>query len=196
MALLAEIVRNVLVIIIIASFLELLLPVGSTRPFVRFAIGLFVLIAVLNPVLVYLFDNKQFSVNLWDYQIDDSITEAIEEHGREINQKITAQNQAQYEDKITGQISSVAQLVPGVEKVEAEVEIDANGTVSYVLLNVTLQQSTDQEDSSGISVLKGELFDNHPEPVGQESVQRKITDVISNMYGIKSEQIEIKFKGG
>ena len=54
MQLLSEIVRNVIVIIIIASFLELLLPQGTLQPLVRFAIGLFILIAVLNPVMGFL----------------------------------------------------------------------------------------------------------------------------------------------
>ena len=60
MEVLAEIVRNLLVIIIISSFLEMLLPEGNTRPFVRFAVGMFVLIAILTPSLHYLYDNVSF----------------------------------------------------------------------------------------------------------------------------------------
>ena len=70
MSVLTEIVRNILVIIIMASFLELLLPEGAIRPFVRFAIGLFVLIAVLNPVLGYFFDDSNFQITWWDYQME------------------------------------------------------------------------------------------------------------------------------
>jgi stage III sporulation protein AF len=66
MSVLTEIVRNILVIIIMASFLELLLPEGAIRPFVRFAIGLFVLIAVLNPVLGYFFDDSNFQITWWE----------------------------------------------------------------------------------------------------------------------------------
>ena len=52
MSVLTEIVRNILVIIIMASFLELLLPEGHT-PFCALCHRAFVLIAVLNPVLGY-----------------------------------------------------------------------------------------------------------------------------------------------
>ena len=55
MTVLSEIVRNVLVIVLIASFLELMLPEGTLRPFVRFAIGLFILIVVLSPLAGILF---------------------------------------------------------------------------------------------------------------------------------------------
>ena len=48
MDVLVEIVKNLLVIIILASFLELLLPGGGMKPYVRLAIGMFVLIAVLT----------------------------------------------------------------------------------------------------------------------------------------------------
>jgi len=63
MAVLTEIVKTFLVIIILASFLELLLPEGKVKPFVRFAIGLFILIAVLNPGLSLLFSGHNFDVD-------------------------------------------------------------------------------------------------------------------------------------
>ena len=42
MEVLTEIVTNLLVIIIISSFLEMMLQEGNTKPFVHFAVALFV----------------------------------------------------------------------------------------------------------------------------------------------------------
>jgi stage III sporulation protein AF len=103
MSVLTEIVRNILVIIIMASFLELLLPEGAIRPFVRFAIGLFVLIAVLNPVLGYFFDDSNFQITWWDYQMEAVEEESLLRRGQEINQNIMNHNQSLLKEKLEGQ---------------------------------------------------------------------------------------------
>jgi stage III sporulation protein AF len=100
MSVLTEIVRNILVIIIMASFLELLLPEGAIRPFVRFAIGLFVLIAVLNPVLGYFFDDSNFQITWWDYQMEAVEEESLLRRGQEINQNIMNHNQSLLKEKL------------------------------------------------------------------------------------------------
>ena len=65
MEVLVTIVKNLLVIVVIASFLEILLPDSSVRPFVRFAIGLFVILAILNPILAVFF-REAMQAGAWD----------------------------------------------------------------------------------------------------------------------------------
>ncbi|MEW6447034.1 MAG: stage III sporulation protein AF [Bacillota bacterium] len=48
-------VRNLIIIVVMAAFLELLIPVGEMRRYVRMVIGILVILAVLQ-VLVGLFD--------------------------------------------------------------------------------------------------------------------------------------------
>ena len=184
MSVLTEIVRNILVIIIMASFLELLLPEGAIRPFVRFAIGLFVLIAVLNPVLGYFFDDSNFQITWWDYQMEAVEEESLLRRGQEINQNIMNHNQSLLKEKLEGQINAVVLLVPGVETVETEAFISGGG-IEKLSFRISEEQADIGEDEPGVWL--GESGDEQL----KEQIEKKVRAVVINMYGLREEQIEI-----
>jgi stage III sporulation protein AF len=188
MSVLTEIVRNILVIIIMASFLELLLPEGAIRPFVRFAIGLFVLIAVLNPVLGYFFDDSNFQITWWDYQMEAVEEESLLRRGQEINQNIMNHNQSLLKEKLEGQINAVVLLVPGVETVETEAFISGGG-IEKLSFRISEEQADIGEDEPGVWL--GESGDEQL----KEQIEKKVRAVVINMYGLREEQIEISFEG-
>lgn len=194
MNVLAEIVKSVLVIIIMASFLELLLPEGAIKPFVRFAIGLFVLIAVLNPTLGYLFDKEDFQVRMWEYTVDQRAEEEILQGGEELNQQILSYNQDALREKLEGQINAVVLLVPGVKEVKSTARLREDGTVQEISLSVTPNEQEKEENSDDIGV-----FDRNQDPMSEKEVEEmknKITSVVKNMYGLDVDKIQINYEGG
>lgn len=180
MALLVGMVKNVLVIIIVASFLEILLPEGRIKPFVRFVIGLFIIIAVLNLALNVLFARKDWEVNLWDYQLAPEQEREVLERGSRINQRLADTAENTFAAKIEGQISAVAMLVPGVEKVDTSAMLDSEGGLRELRLTVKPEQNAGLAEEGGHS--------------GQKQMEDKIRGVINNLYGFKN--IQIKFEGG
>ena len=66
MEILTGIVKNLVVIVVVAGFLELLLPDSSMRPFVRFTIGLFIIIAIINPLLSVFYSGNDLKSLAWD----------------------------------------------------------------------------------------------------------------------------------
>ena len=54
LAYLRELVKELILIVILAGFIDLLLPSGSTRKFARVVVGLFVIMALFNPLLLLL----------------------------------------------------------------------------------------------------------------------------------------------
>jgi stage III sporulation protein AF len=139
MTTLYEIVRNLLVIIIIASFLELIMPDGRLRPFVRFSVGLFILIAILNPALDLLFADRSFALGFWDYQLDAGIERSVRDKGEEISNMIYQPQQDVIQSKLQGQINALSILVPGVNDVQSKVQTNPDGSVK----KITLQIDTD-----------------------------------------------------
>lgn len=194
MAVLAGIIKNVLVIIIMASFLEMLLPEGRLKPFVRFAIGLFILIAVLNPVLNTMFKGQEFKVELWDYSLDKCETEEIARNGNDLNGKIMGQGDAIMKEKLQGQISAIAVLVPGVEDVSTETVISPEGSLEKVHLVINQEGPTPEENGDNVGVFADQQgkYDNRE----KKAIQKKIKSILSNLYGMKEADIEIEFKGG
>lgn len=194
MTLLTEMVRNLLVIIIMASFFELLVPNGSIKPFVRFAIGLFILITILNPTLTLLFDNRSFQVNLWDYQSKNFNQNDIQANGKKINQQITGNSNELMKDKLEGQIGAMALLVPGVEDVDIKAEMNDDGSIHKLNLTVKPDKGKTTEPKGDVKVFSG----NHDSISLKEQAQirDKITTIINNLYGISNVDIDINFEGG
>jgi len=189
-----EIVRNLLVIIVIASFLELILPDGRLRPFVRFSVGLFILIAILSPTISLLFKDKNFELSFWDYQLDSGIEKTIQEKGKELNNKVYQPEQSLIQSKLQGQIDAIGSLVPGVNGVQSQVETDSDGKVNKITLHVDAGQSSRIEEVAGVKV-----FSNQPEKINQDEkkvIADKIVQLISNLYEIPDENVEIDFGGG
>lgn len=195
MAVLAGIVKNVLVIIIMASFLEILLPEGRVKPFVRFAIGLFIIIAVLNPVLNVLFEKRDFEVNLWDYHLSPEQEREVLERGSRINQQLARTGESSFTEKIEGQVSAVAMLVPGVKEVETRAALDGGGGLKKLVLLVRPEENTGlpgKGDEVKAFSKGGEQFP----PVDHKQMEEKIRGVINNLYGFKNIEIEVQFEGG
>lgn len=193
MEVLIQIVRNLLVIIMVASFLELLLPDGSIKPFARLAMGLFILVAILNPALNLLYEDREFKVNLWDYQVNQTQNEEILEAGKKINQRITTADSDAIKARVEGQIGAMTMLVPGVEDVDINAGLDSNGTVSRLDVKVIPGSGSGDEDNEKINVFSGQAGLSKDE---QEHIKQKIINLVENVYGFKNVKIDINFVGG
>ena len=194
MTTLYEIVRNLLVIILIASFLELILPDGRLRPFVRFSVGLFILIAILNPALDLLFADRNFALGFWDYQLDAGIERSVQDKGEELNNKIYQPQQDVIQSKLQGQINALSSLVPGVNEVQSEVQTNPDGSVKKITLQIDTASTSRIEEVTGVKV-----FSDQPEQIdadGKEVIADKIVQMISNLYEIPHDKVEIDFGGG
>ncbi|MGI5911721.1 MAG: stage III sporulation protein AF [Syntrophomonadaceae bacterium] len=197
MDVLIGIVKSVLVIIILASFMEILLPEGKVKPFVRFAIGLFIIISVLNPVLNVVFQKGDFQVNLWDYQISPEQEKEILERGSRINQQIVTAGEVNLRDKIEGQISAVTMLIPGVKEVETSASFGEEGEINKLVLIVRPEQPTPSEDEDENEEVNAFLEGGDSIPLqDKKQMEEKIKGVINNFYGFKDIEIEIKYEGG
>lgn len=191
MSTLAEIVKHVMIIIIITSFLELVLPEGGIKPFVRFAIGLFVIIAVLNPVLSYLFEDHSFEIKWWDSQNQVSSQAVVEQKGQVLKEQIAASGNNNLKKKLEGQINSLAQLVPGVSEVKSDVELGKDGGIKALNLEVKEEEKeADQEDVNPALTEKRTLENS------REQIRNKLTSLLRNFYGLEGVRVEIIFEGG
>lgn len=192
---LAEIVRTVLVIIIVASLLELLLPESGLKSLVSFAMGLFVLIAILNPLLGIAFKQQDFKVGLWDYKYDQSLEQGMIDKGLDLNKQLYKNNDDLVREKLQGQISAIAALVPGVKEVETVIKSENSGASAGFHLIVRLEEQGQPGQSNNIGVFtgseEGELSREE-----QEQIKGKIVKVMNNLYGIDAHRIEIEFEGG
>ncbi|MFA7078474.1 MAG: stage III sporulation protein AF [Syntrophomonas sp.] len=190
----AEIVKSLLVIIIVSSFLEIMLPDGNIKPFVRFAVGLFILIAILNPALAYMFNNNNFQISVWDDRIDERTSREIASGGQKIKEQINGSSNAIMKEKLEGQMAAVAILVPGVDDVTTQLTVGEDGTLQKVQLTVRSTGNKDGAEVEPVNVFSGSALQKSEEE--QAEIRRKMQQVMSNLYGLAVQDIEIIFEGG
>ena len=185
-----KMVTNVLVIIILASFMELLLPEGKLKPFVRFAIGLFILIAILNPSLSFLFNrNHDFNLSFWDYCEQTEKSDRIMEKGQDLSEKILGEKDDLALKKLQGQISAMIMLIPGVKAVETVAQLSDQG----VLLRLDLLVTTEEGDKKSE---KGLAATNAAMDRQKNEIENKAVNIVKSFYNLEDVDIKIGFTRG
>jgi stage III sporulation protein AF len=192
MEILTSIVKNLLLIVVTASFLEILLPDNSMRPFVRFTIGLFVILAILNPILSTFYSDRDLEARAWDLPWQYNETGDFQETGIQVNREIQQAGNDVIKDKIEKQINSLAILVPGVQDLETQVTLDAeHGELTEITLVIEPASPSDSEDGAieAFSVRRQVKQD-------QEVIRQKLASMMRNLYGLEGKRVVIKFERG
>jgi len=122
-----DLIRNLVIILLLAGFLEMLLPSKSLKGFVKLTMGLFVISAILTPLTSFLGMTMESGVPAWIESIDDGYPVlASGEEGESMGNNAVLE---QYKVIIANQVKA---LTVGMDKVAGlDVEVDlAQGTGS------------------------------------------------------------------
>ncbi|WP_349407744.1 stage III sporulation protein AF [Pseudalkalibacillus sp. SCS-8] len=201
MSFLYEWVTNIILIILLATILELLLPSSAFQKYVKVVIGLLLIIAILNPLITF------FSVDLKEelatFQLQhfendkDQMENSIENKKSEI--------QASQSAYILEQMA-----VPLREKVESKLEeryekrlkdvvvLDQSqpgSNESHLVIQVTLE---DLDDEHAIETVKEVSIDTSDSTKEEEdgSDLHEIKLFLSKEWGLPKEQIVLEEEGG
>lgn len=119
---LQTLVRNLAVILLLATFLEMLLPNKSMRGFVQMVMGLFVISAVLTPITTFLHTPLSMDIPAWSATTPQDLPAlAAENQGTKVGRDAV---QEQYRQILVHQIKALVLGVKGVEDAEVEVAFD------------------------------------------------------------------------
>lgn len=122
--------RNIVFVILIAVFIEMLLPLKETRKFVEVVVGLFVLITILNPIVSFI--QQEPLIELEMAEGNEEQLQQILDQGKELQQVQTAQTESYYGKHLEEQIAAFACIVPEVEKADARVQFAAGSSQDEV----------------------------------------------------------------
>jgi len=121
-------IRNLAIILLLATFLDLLLPNGQMRRYVKLVMGLFVIAAVLSPLSDFLHQPLAMEIPAWTSLSASAVPVLANNQGSQAGRNAVAD---QYRQILTRQIRALALAVKGVR--EAQVEIlfaDTQGTLT------------------------------------------------------------------
>lgn len=161
MYVLTELVRNVMLIILLTTFLDMIMPSSSMQRFVKVIMGLFVLIAILNPILNLINEEQDLEAFVWQLEEPSQlqVNSILENSTRfqKANQDLVWEN---YRKKIEKEMESLVKTVPGVEKVEVTVKfaeavnIDAAQSLDVVTVSVGLSSNKVEDKGRGTELIK------------------------------------------
>lgn len=185
-------VKNIVLVVLFASFLELLLPASSMQRFVRVIMGLMVMIAILNPVLDIV-HNKMAPENLPAVSQNGKVSGRVKENMAAVTEERDRLARELYKKDLANQIKAVVVAVDGVADARVGIELK-DGTegkqggldkVSIAVLPGTPSAGT---------VEKVVIGAQQPTSTGELSgaVSEKVKKAVKELYQLRESQIEIK----
>ncbi|NPV26211.1 MAG: stage III sporulation protein AF [Firmicutes bacterium] len=217
MEVIRDLVREIAIIVLLASFLEMLLPNSNMKSFVKVVMGLFVIVTVLGPVGSLLKRPVAFEVNAWRYHEQDfgQSWQTIMTRAESFRRETQTTAVREYEKRLAQQVEAVARLVRGIDQVEARVNVCCDqktgryGAIEHIVLLVSAgareNQLAKNQPGRGlvepVEIQVSQGAGGQPEPPKQPpafavqgALKTQLQQTVANFYGLKLEQIEVIFK--
>ncbi|MGI6589000.1 MAG: stage III sporulation protein AF [Peptococcia bacterium] len=203
MTVLTELVRNIMLIILLTSFLEMIMPSSSMQRFVKVVMGLFILVAILNPILNVINQQQNLEAFIWQ-QEDRSQAQfnSVLEQGerlQKVNQDLLWES---YQQNLEHQMKSLVKLIGGVKEADVQIKLkqirDSEELIKEV--TVTINKKEKEGERSGelikpVKIVMGEFNEEKVHVLSKEEqlIQSDILKILSQYFGLKGEQINVKF---
>lgn len=200
MEILTEMVRNIVGIVLITTFLDMILPSSNMQRFVKVVMGLFILISLLNPILNLLDKNKEFEVLAWQYPNNGSDEQSISMKNKKlemVNKELLKDN---YALRIEKQMEALVKLVDGVVvskikvTLKTSVKAEQADNIQHVYVNVSRSNNENQDGvlvkPIEINIKKQEFSE---ETDDDKRIVKDIKNILCQYFACNSEDIEVVF---
>jgi len=198
--------QNLIIIMILAVFLEIMLPGTEMRKYVKMVLGLMVIIAIIQA-------GNGFSAGLLFSEINDFAWRGAQEkpgvqdimrQGQAIDRENHSRALEKYRDALAKQVSALAELDDQVSIIDTSVQLNDNAAENNFGQIETINLYLGPKSRNGgikevetVSVSMEKNADNAPgEEIPPEYVPavNNTVKIISNFYNLSPEQIKVRFK--
>ncbi len=197
--------QGIIVAVIIATIIELILPKGSSKKYVKVVIGIYVLFTIISPAIEK-FSNKNIDIN----EIFDTkeYEEKIAKSDDNISEKIESNNNRTIKDIYTSNLkadikSKLKEKGYDIYGTYIKVKDDENYTIEKISLSVMKknEQSNNQNSSENSIIIEkvnvqisNSTAENKSDTVKKDvesSEKDEIKEYLSKTYDIDLKNIEI-----
>jgi len=187
---LQTLVRNLALILLLATFLEMLLPNKSMRGFVQMVMGLFVISAILTPITTFLHTPLSMDIPAWTITTPQDLPAiAVEGQGAQIGRDAV---QEQYRQILINQIKALAMGVSGVGDAEVEVRFEegAGGMIDQPRINEIHVSLTSAQE---IQLVKPVIIGEAQDTVGIHSPKaEEVRERIATFMNLAKEKVFVQ----
>jgi len=188
---LQDLVRELVVLVILAVLLELLLPEGDLRRYVRMVLGLLIIVAALQTAVS--FWNRDLAADLSWVTLsrpDQEVTQEFIREGERLWQLGQAQAMEEYEEGLARQIRALAGLNQEVAVADVNVRFTPGRTAGEPgrLEEVVLIVGGPHGGAAEVPV------GAHPEsrPAADPEAVARLRGLVADFYGLTPEQVKVR----
>lgn len=187
-------IKNIILLVLFASFLELLLPSSSMQRFIRVIIGLLITLAILNPILDVI-QNRWSTAQIPALSTNTANSQSVMNNANKVAGDREQLAFDTYKKELARQIRATTTAIEGIADAQVAVELENaqqgkfNGKVRALTIYV----------KPGVNNSKGEI---EPVVIGttnsnetielKPQLKTKILQTIYELYQISKENVEIK----
>ena len=185
---------QIVIAVVIVTILEMLLPNGNNKKYIKTIIGIYILFIIVSPIVTYFFkENLNFDTILGTYSIKTNTTEEKKDLTVPTNNQVEKLYIKEVEKEIEQEIEKQGYET---KDIETNVNID-NGEITY--LKIVISKTNNENNSViensivetiNIQISKNEI--NEVEKNISEEEFEKIREALEETYKIEKEKIIIE----
>ncbi|VBB08017.1 spore iii af: stage iii sporulation protein af [Lucifera butyrica] len=187
-------VKNVIFIVLFAVFLEFLLPRSNMQRFVRVIMGLFIMLAILNPVVELMQHPWRAEETMLAMPSSNGQTAQILAETRKTAQAREQLTLELYERDMARQIQATVEAVDGVAGAQVSVRaslVPEHGPVKIESVKILIRPG----NHAAQAPIRKIVIDKAPAKEENKidlALKRKIQNIIVQLYQLRPEQIQIE----
>ncbi len=181
----SQVVKSLIIIIILATFMELILPENKYQPYIKLVVGLVIIVSILNPLLQLFrivpdLEMEILRSQLHIYEGQDF----VDNHAVQQSQSLVLK---EYKRRITNEIEKLVGSYQGVEVVSVTVEIvedlEREDFAKIIAMSIALKPVVEEKQEDRI------FIDLVVIQVGGEGVTEKDSEELTKDHINKLENI-------
>ena len=194
-------VKSIIYVVLFASFLELLLPNSSMQRFIRVIMGLFILLAILNPVIGVLETKLSTDQIPALAQTGGTLPDTeILNAGTQVAGKRNQLAQEIYARDLSKQIRAMVMAIDGVANAKVTVSVaddaqsgsKAMGRINNVVVYIEPGIAADERKIDKVTIGSNTAEMSRPPNKLSPVIISKVKRMVTELYQLKSSQVEVK----
>lgn len=196
----AQWVRELALVVLAGTLLEMLLPQSYLRRYARVIVGLLVVLAMLTPVVNFLREGLPGVGTAQGWALPVAETERILERGARWRKEREVRALEEYRQRLARRAETVAEGVPGVRGARARVTVsdgteeEGLGTITRLDLEASLGMvrpvtPVDRERGEGM------VANRLPEEGYTKQIAGQLRSLLARYFGLDASQVYVRIVG-
>jgi len=189
-------IQGIIIAVVIGTIIEMILPNGNCKKYVKVVIGVYILFSIISPVITKITGNEFRVSDVFD--IDTYIETSTHESQTKVETKQQDQIKQIY---ITNLKEDIKQKLKSksyeVTSISVEIENNEQYTLKSMNLQVTQKEQTNSENREiqNVNEIKINIGNNSESPTKDVKIsskeQKELKEYLSGIYNLEKKNINI-----